>query len=246
MATIRCGAREFRDIQAVFFDKDGTLADSASYLKLLGQHRARCLEMRVPGVEADLLRAFGFGAEGQFNPAGLLAVSSRRETTLAAATYVAAKGYGWYEAIALAQTAFQAADQPMPRKAETTRLFPEARPILSQLTQAQVQIGVISADVTANILDFLDCQGLAKQVALVWGNDCEPAKPDPLAYRAVCEKLGVHPRQTLMFGDAEGDLTMATGAGAAGAIGVLWGWEALGAIAGADILLKGWDELEIL
>lgn len=245
MATLRCGSRLYGNIEAVLFDKDGTLADSAPYLIQLGQYRAQALEAQAPGVEGSLLRAFGL-QDGQLNPAGLLAVASRAQTQTAAAALVAAMGYDWHGAIAIAQPAFEAADTQMPRKAESTTLFPEARPLLAQLTQAQVKVGVISADVTANIDDFLAHHGLTEQVALVWGNDCHPAKPDPLAYVAVCEMLGVAPAQTLMLGDAAGDLSMATGAGAAGAIGVLWGWEGLGAIAGADLLLHHWHELEVV
>ena len=57
--TLRCGDVIFQDIQAVIFDKDGTLADSMEFLRLLGQRRSRLLDAQVPGVQEPLLMAFG-------------------------------------------------------------------------------------------------------------------------------------------------------------------------------------------
>lgn len=245
MLSLRCGPKTYCDIQAVLFDKDGTLADSAPYLVQLGRQRAQAVEAIAAGTEADLLRAFGFVAGG-LNPAGMLAVSSRQETTTAAATYIAATGRDWHEAVAIAHRAFQTADQNMPRKAETTRLFPEARPLLETLHQRGAKLGIISADITPNIDDFVDCHQLGALIDITWGNDKPVAKPSPAAYAAVCKNLGVLPENTLMVGDAEGDMSMAKGAGAAGAIGVLWGWAGLENIAGADQLLQHWHELEVV
>ena len=52
MITVQCGTTIFSDIQAIVFDKDGTLADSAHYLRLLAQRRSRLLDALVPGIEA--------------------------------------------------------------------------------------------------------------------------------------------------------------------------------------------------
>ncbi|HEY9844839.1 MAG TPA: hypothetical protein V6D03_01440, partial [Candidatus Caenarcaniphilales bacterium] len=72
MATFQCGPKVFQNIQAVLFDKDGTLADAESFLKSLGHKRSRLVDAQVPGVQEPLLMAFGL--EGaQLNPAGLLA-----------------------------------------------------------------------------------------------------------------------------------------------------------------------------
>ena len=66
------------------FDKDGTLEDSAAYLRNLGQKRSRLIDAQIPGTQDPLLMAFGIDRDC-LDPTGLLAVGSRRENEIAAA-----------------------------------------------------------------------------------------------------------------------------------------------------------------
>ena len=244
MATIQCGDRTFSNIKAVLFDKDGTLADSAPYLRGVGQKRARMIDAQIPGVQDPLLMAFGFDDDRQLNPAGLLAIGSRQETAIVAAGYVAETGRDWKEARELVNSAFAEADETWSKnKAEATPLFEEARAFLQELQAAGVAIAILSADITTNIDRFITQYELDGLVQLTRGADQAPAKPDPQAYRLACEQLGVDPAETLMFGDAPTDLAMAQGGGAAGAIGVTWGWPNLKQIKGADVLLESWSQV---
>lgn len=268
MATIRCAGKTYHNIRAVLFDKDGTLANTAPYLVQLGQYRARAVAARLKKstlsnqtsalteTEAQLLTAFGFENE-QLNPAGLLAVASRMQTETAAAAFVVSQIKDWHEAMAIAQAAFQDADQQMPRKAATTHLFEAARPILEHLHQSGTKLGIISADITANIDDFVDYHKIQPLIDIAWGNDKPPSKPNPEAYRQVCKQLEVLPEETLMVGDAEGDMSMAKGAQAAGCIGVTWGWanstpipkqtpNQIQTLPSADVTLSHWHEFEAL
>jgi len=246
MATIQCGDRTFTNIKAVLFDKDGTLADSAPYLRGVGQKRARMIDAQIPGVQDPLLMAFGFDDDRQLNPAGLLAIGSRQDTEIVAAGYVAETGRDWKEARALVKSAFTEADETWSKnKAEATPLFEEARAFLKALHGAGVAIAIVSADITPNIDKFVEHYQLGELVQLTRGADQAPAKPDPEAYRQACEQLNVSPAETLMFGDAPTDLSMAQGAGAAGAIGVTWGWPALQQIQGADLSLSEWSQLSL-
>jgi phosphoglycolate phosphatase len=94
VATLHCQDQTFENIQAIVFDKDGTLAEVESYLKSLGQKRARLVDAKIPGVQEPLMLAFGMETSG-INPMGLLAVGSRRENEIAAAAYVAETGRDW-------------------------------------------------------------------------------------------------------------------------------------------------------
>ena len=46
MISIDCLSHKFSDIQAIIFDKDGTLEDSGDYLRNLAQKRARLLTLK--------------------------------------------------------------------------------------------------------------------------------------------------------------------------------------------------------
>ena len=54
MVTIKCRGITFSNIQAVIFDKDGTLEDSQEFLRLLGMKRARLADAQIPGVGEPL------------------------------------------------------------------------------------------------------------------------------------------------------------------------------------------------
>ena len=88
MVAINCRGVIFQDIQAIIFDKDGTLEDSQEYLRNLGQKRARLIDARIPGIGEPLLMAFGINGH-EINSTGLMAVGSRLENEIAAAAYIA-------------------------------------------------------------------------------------------------------------------------------------------------------------
>jgi phosphoglycolate phosphatase len=81
LVTLQVQDQTFKNIQAIIFDKDGTLANVESYLKSLGQKRARLVDAQVPGVQEPLLMAFGVEST-YLNPMGLMAVGSRRRFRL--------------------------------------------------------------------------------------------------------------------------------------------------------------------
>ncbi|MGA1284706.1 MAG: HAD family hydrolase [Prochlorothrix sp.] len=249
MVTLHCclpdqPQRSFKGIKAILFDKDGTLARSEDFLRALAYRRARLVDSQVPGVLEPLLMAFGLEDQG-LNPAGLMAVASRRENVIAAAAYGAETGKDWFEALAIVEQAFTEADRGPQRKAQETPLFAPARSFLQTLIDQKVALGLVSGDITANLEDFLETYGLAAGFQLVWGADRSPSKPDPDCFRQACAELGVNPSETLMVGDATGDMAMARAAGAAGCIGVTWGWSRSVRIQQADVVLSQWDQWRV-
>lgn len=246
MATVRCGDQTFENVQAIVFDKDGTLADVKSYLKSLGQKRARLVDAKIPGVQEPLMLAFGLESS-RLNPMGLLAVGSRRDNELAAAAYVAETGRDWAEALEIAAAAFQDAESYLSPKAVHTPLLPNLGNCLSQLQQSGLKVGILSADTTANIKAFVETYGLSSMIAAYRGDDGEePSKPDPKFYESICCQLKVSPEQTLMVGDSTLDMKMARAAGSPGCVGVTWGWTVPVAIAQATCILDKPEDLRVL
>ncbi len=209
-------------IDAVLFDKDGTLADSAPFLINIGHHRIRNIEGYVPGMQDALMQSFGL-LNSSIDPAGLLAVGSRYENEVAAASHIANKGYGWADALAIATSAFEEADRLMPPKANQTPLFHGIKNLLDTILHNGLRLGLLSADSSRNVEDFVQTHQLADYFQLAMGIDRPPGKPDPALIQSVCSILGVAPHRLLVIGDSPVDIQLAHAGQAAGCIAVTWG-----------------------
>ncbi len=243
MVTIRCQGVTFQNIQAVLFDKDGTLANSEAFLRSLAQKRSRLIDAQFPGVQEPLLMAFGVDGD-RLNPAGLMAIGTRQENEIAAAAYVTETGRDWIESLETVRSAFVEADQYMKRKADHTPLVPGVLPLLQAMKEAGLRLGILSSDSTDNVKDFVEKNQLAPYFQLQMGTDGILGKPDPRLLQQACNALEVSPGQTLVIGDSQADIQMAR-AGAAGCIGVMGGWSTAFHLP-ADAVIHQLEEIEIL
>jgi len=244
LVTIRCREITFPNIQAIIFDKDGTLEDSEVFLRNLGQKRSRLIDAQIPGIGDPLLMAFGINGSS-FDPTGLLAVGSRRENEIAAAAYIAETGRGWLESLAIAHRSFEEADQ-MFKTAAPSPLFVGSLEVLQFLAGAGLKLGILSAATTKTVKAFVQRHQLGAYIQLEMGVDEGPSKPDPSLFLQACQKLGVEPATTLMVGDSAGDIEMAHRAGAAGCIGICWGKPEAAHLEAADVAIAQLDEIEIV
>ncbi len=232
MATVRCSAHTFENIQAVIFDKDGTLADVETYLIRLAEVRSQLTAVQVPrsqaqqnALQSNFLAAFGL-KNGTLDPAGLLAVGSRYENEVALAAYLAAIGIGWIAALALVQTAFHQADTILSPKVTQTPLLAGALPLLQQLEQAGIIVAILSADTHPEVTAFIQHYQLTE---ICWYRGASAGslpKTHPNALKSACEAINVRPDQTLVIGDSAADLALAH-QGSAGFLGVTGGWKQL-------------------
>ena len=246
MVTICCRNVTFPNIQAVIFDKDGTLEDSQVFLRELGQKRSRLIDAQIPGTGEPLLMAFGIQGD-TLDPTGLMAVGSRRENEIAAAAYIAETGRSWIESLAIARSAFEEADRYLKDAAATSRLFIGSLEVLKFLKDAGLKLGILSAATTASVQAFVRRHQLAPYIQLQQGVDQGPSKPDPALFLQACQTLGVEPTSTLMVGDSAGNIEMGRRAGAAGCIGISWGTSGRVAhLEGADVAISQLDEIQVL
>jgi len=240
LLTIYCREKQFRNIEAIVLDKDGTLEDSSSFLRDLGMKITHLLEQQIPGVGEPLLRSFGI-VNNKLDPTGLMAVGSRLENEIAAAAYIAQTGKSWFESKIIAQKAFNEA-QLSPNDSS---IFFGAWEVLKTLHQAGLKLAILSSDSTININTFIGRHQLSDLIDIFQGADQGYSKPDPACFRAVCQKLGVLCENALMVGDSQMDIQMAKNAHAAGVIGICWGDARNKSLEGADVTIAHLQEIRL-
>ena len=248
------------DVDAVLFDKDGTLSISEPQLLTLAKARVfLCLEQAAPVLEPAarlelqplLERAYGLRSEA-ICPAGITAVASRDHNLIATATALVQVGMGWPEALALSERVFLEADQldarrAADRAAATSTTTEGLRHWLEQLQAAGVVCAVISNDDMAGIEHFLASHQLGAFFTGLWSAEHRPRKPDPAAVHGLCEQLGVRPSRCALIGDANSDLRMAVAAGIPLqlALGYTAAWSSPPPLAEPHPLIHSWSELSL-
>lgn len=218
---IACKDLKFNNITAIIFDKDGTLENSLEFWREVGTERARLIDAQIPGVGEPLKMAFGI-LDNTLDPQGLMAVGSRNENEIAAAAYIAETGRNWHESRKIAASAFTevAESKYLIKNPQTAPLYDDVKETLQSLTNNGLKIGILSADSTIEVKNFVANHQLQDYIELCMGVDDEITKPDPRLFYQACQSMGVLPEKTLMVGDSSGDMIMAKEAKAAGTIGI--------------------------
>lgn len=245
-------------IQAVLFDKDGTLSISEPMLHALAEARVfHCLQLlreRHPELAAERLtecddllrRAYGLEAGG-VHPAGTTAVASRSHNLISTATALAQVGLGWPEALALSEAVFETTDA---LHGQGSQHRPQATDnlhgLMEQLSAAGVRCAVISNDEMAGIQAFLAAEQLSGFFQACWSAEHSPRKPDPAAVHALCAELGVPASACALIGDANSDLRMARTAGVPVVLGYTAAWRRQPPLDPSFPQLHHWRELGVV
>ena len=249
------------EVEAMLFDKDGTLSISEPQLLTLATARVfLCLEQAagvlpaivLPDLQQLLERAYGLHAEA-ICPAGITAVASRDHNLIATATALVQVGLGWPEALGLSEQVFAEADQQDARRsltasAATSTTTDGLRPWLEQLNATGGVCAVISNSDRAGIEHVLASHGLERLFAGLWSAEHRPRKPDPAAVHGLCKQLGVAAGRCALIGDANSDLRMAVAAGISHqlALGYTAAWRTPPPLAEPHPLIHHWSELSLV
>ena len=236
---------QFENILAIIFDKDGTLEDSAAYWRMVGSERARLIDAQIPGVGEPLMMAFGI-IDNNLNPQGLMAVGSRRENEIAAAAYIAETGRSWHESLEIAHSAFEevAESKYLAKNSRTAPLYNDVRETFKSFNARGLKIGILSADSTKAIEEFVSKHELDDYVHICAGTDDEITKPDPQLYLQTCQGLGLLPEQTIVVGDSELDMAMGKAAKVSAAVGICRQQNLV--LNSADITIENLREIQAL
>ncbi|KPQ38557.1 MAG: HAD family hydrolase [Phormidium sp.] len=241
---LSCNNITFKNIQAIIFDKDGTLLDTQDFLRRLGLARIRRLDAQIPGVGESLMMAFGIEGD-RLDPTYLLAVGSRHENLIAAAAYVAETGRNWAESLQIAREAFDDSDRLL-KDDDTSPLFVGSLEVLHDLANAGFKLGILSADTSERVAQFVQSCQLDHLIGVKLGVDDGPSKPDPALFQQACAALGVSPQEAIMVGDSPLDIDMAQRAGAAGTIGICWHSQDHRHLSQADVTIEQLDQLHVV
>ncbi|MFM1812691.1 MAG: hypothetical protein RLZZ336_1629 [Cyanobacteriota bacterium] len=249
-------------IDAVLFDKDGTLSISEPMLETLAEARVfHCLaltrdhdpdlaEAAAAELEALLRRAYGLPALGRgtggIHPAGTTAVGSRSHNLISTATVLSQVGLGWPDALELSEAVFAATDalhgEGAPQPPQATDGLHE---LVERLVAAGVRCAVISNDGVPGIEAFLQAHDLTHRFSGLWSADHTPCKPDPQAVHGLCQELGVSAARCALIGDANSDLRMARAAGVPVVLGYTAAWRMAPPLDPHFERLQHWQELTV-
>ncbi|MFV1443477.1 MULTISPECIES: HAD family hydrolase [unclassified Phaeobacter] len=191
-------------VDALLFDKDGTLFDFAEtwnrwtrrMLELLSDGDAERLQAMAAAIDFDL-------QTGEILPSSLVIASTNRQVAEALAPYVSTMDLDALERY-MAESA---------GAAELAEAVPLAAFLDDLLARGKV-LGVMTNDAELSAKSQLSRVGVLDRFAFVAGFDSgHGAKPDADPLLAFCAATGIAPERTAMVGDSLHDLEAGAAAG---------------------------------
>ncbi|AUQ75110.1 HAD family hydrolase [Phaeobacter piscinae] len=215
-------------VDALLFDKDGTLFDFAeTWNRWTGRLLDRLAEGEVDRLQA-MAAAIDFDlATGKILPSSLVIASTNRQVAEALAPHVPQMDLDQLE-LYMAESAGEA---------DLAEAVPLAAFLDDLLARGKV-LGVMTNDAELSAKSQLSRSGVLDRFAFVAGFDSgHGAKPDPDPLLAFCAATGIAPERTAMVGDSLHDLEAGSAAGMQ-RIGVLTGLAGAAELeAHADVVL---------
>lgn len=176
--------------QAVLFDLDGTLIDSAEDLVASVKHALRQVEARKLPPDDVIIMEIG-------KPLEVILGNLGYSNDVATAASFAASYREYYIA----------------HFNDHTRPFPSAEKVLALLGEAGAKMALVTTKHQTQADFAVEETGLRSHFAYIHGwREGLRHKPDPEPVRIALEKLGVQPREALMVGDSEQDILAAKAA----------------------------------
>lgn len=251
MTTIKINHHHY-DIDAILFDKDGTLLNFGdlwlSWLsKLIDTVNAR-LEGGFSLKSAAIAQSVGVSPDfKRWDPTGPLTIGSIDDIVAILALHLYQQGQPWNEATRVVRDSLATIDA-LPGDTFEVTAVPGLATFLATAQREGITMAVVTSDETASALHHLDALGITGFFRAIIGHEqVARGKPYPDMALAACQQLEVAANRTLLFGDSNGDMNMAREAGLLSCIGLAPAAH-LGAdhLHSADQIIRDYDEVEIL
>jgi len=212
-------------VKGILFDKDGTLLDFmslwGSWSESLYQHYAS----RLPADIAPLSELWGIvhddaGEVSDYHRSGPLAMGSIHDLVAILAWQGYRLGLSWGDSLRLAWESKAYADRAMEQMRPAFPL-PGVMDLLQQSYDHGLQLGIVTADETAEAIKHMKWTGMYRYFQVILGHDSvERGKPHPDLVEQACLALGLAPHEVAVIGDTNGDMQMGNAAGALVTIGL--------------------------
>ena len=214
-----------RKVDAVLFDKDGTLFDFQATWGAWARDVIAILSQGDAGRAEAMAEAMGFDpARGRFSPGSEVIASTSRQTAECIAR-------------ALPDWDIDALEDFLVQRSTAAPLTPPVAlaPLLDDLLARGLRLGVMTNDRESAARAHLDQAGIAQRFHFIAGYDSgHGAKPAPAPLLAFAEATGVDPARVAMVGDSIHDLIAGRAAG-------MWTIAVLTGIATAEDLVPHAD-----
>lgn len=237
------------EIEAVLFDKDGTLIDFPTIWIPWVEDIYNHLHSSLPDCHLSLVqlkKAFGVH-EGNIDPNSPLTVAGSEESITIIAFLLYELGIPWEQAVTFATAAVTIANSNQNNSPYLQPVRGIER-LLIELKEAGVTMGVLTSDDTDKAEKQLEKLGLASYFQFVIGSDqVKQGKPFPdMAYLAR-DRYGIHLANAMMVGDTGADIELGKRAGVKSTVGIItYAKGETEHLKEADQLIEHYDELLLI
>lgn len=227
MISLKTNEWELKDIDTVFFDKDGTFIDSHVYWGEIVQRRVKAamFELQLPAEDfSDLCLSLGYDLKTKkLLEKGPVGICSRQEV-ISMFTETLRKYRSCITDQVIDDLFVRVHQAFQPEMKDYVRLLDGAEPLFKKLKDKNVKMALITSDTRGTTEDTIKMFGLEKYFDLVVTKEDTPeakktGRPALLALR----QLGSRPEHTIAIGDAPMDAEMAKNANLKAAVLVATG-----------------------
>lgn len=250
MAVLTIGRTQF-DVDAVLFDKDGTLLNFGDLWTGWFEALLDRVEPRLPAsvqLQRSTLRQWVgvASSDGAWDPTGPLTIGSIDDIAAIIGLHLYQQKVGWNDSTQWIRESLEDLQEGFDWAGNLTPVS-GLLPFLASCHHRHIKMAVVTSDNTESACRQLDHLGVNGYFPVILGHDLVP-RGKPFADMALlaCQQLQVAPERTLIFGDSNGDMAMGLAAGLSAGIGVCAGAHLSGEhLPLAAAVIRNYDEVQV-